>query len=251
MSETMDTTDITVTDEAGIRHVRLTRPAKRNALTRAMYEQLAAALREADADASIGAVLISGEGHAFCAGNDLVDFLANPPKGEDSAVFRFLMSLIEVRVPIVAAVHGQAVGIGATMLLHCDFAVADETAVLSYPFVPLGLVPEAGSSLLLPQIAGSKLAARLLYLGEPIGAREALEAGLVTSVVAPGEQLDAARHLAGKVAALPRDAVRSTRALIRGPEETTVERIRREAAVFVERLGSPEFAEQAQRFLGR
>jgi len=243
--------DIEVSDAGGVRHIRLNRPAKRNALTQAMYEELTSALRRADADESIGAVLISGEGHGFCAGNDLVDFISSPPTGEDSAVFRFLMALIEVRVPLVAAVHGQAVGIGATMLMHCDFAVADETAVLSYPFVPLGLVPEAGSSLLLPRIAGPKLAARLLYLGEPIGAREAFDAGLLTSVVAPGEHLDAAKHLAGRVAALPREAVRASRALIHGPEETTVERIRREAVIFVERLNSPEFAEQARRILSR
>src|SRR5690606_18083355 len=132
------------------------------------------------------------------------------------------------------AVHGHAVGIGATMLLHCDFAVADKTAVLSFPFVRLGVVPEAASSLLLPRAVGPKLAASLLLMGEPLGAAAALEVGLLTSVVEPGHAPAAARAIAAKLAALPREAVRATRRLLHAPEETTRERIDREAAIFAE-----------------
>jgi enoyl-CoA hydratase/carnithine racemase len=244
--------DIEVSESGpGIRRIVLNRPDKRNALTGAMYASLEQALREADADPTVNAVVLSGEGRGFCAGNDLVDFLEDPPRGEESPVFRFIGALIDVKVPLIAAVHGNAVGIGATMLLHCDFAVADETAVLSYPFVGLGVVPEAASSMLLPRTAGSKLAARLLLAAEPLPAAAALSAGLLTSVVPADEHVPAALEVAARVAALPREAVRATRGLLHAADETPVERVRREAAMFVERLGSPEFAELARRALGR
>ncbi len=238
-------------DDPRIRRIVLNRPEKRNALTREMYSALSDAIRDADADPAVAAVIISGAGKGFCAGNDLVDFLEDPPTGEDSPVFRFLTTLVEVRVPLIAAVHGSCVGIGATMLLHCDFAVADETAVLSYPFVALGVVPEAASSLLLPRIAGARLAAELLLLGRPIAAHAALDAGLLTSVAPAGGHLDAAAAIAARLAELPREAVRATRGLLHAAEEPTADRFRREAALFVERLGSPEFAELARRALGR
>jgi len=250
-SSTGDDALVRIETSGATRRIVLARPDKRNALTRAMYETLCTAIREADADPGIAAVVISGEGRSFCAGNDLVDFLHDPPTGEDSSVFRFLRALVEVRVPLIAAIHGDCVGIGATMLLHCDFAVADETAVLSYPFVSLGVVPEAASSLLLPRVAGTRLAADLLLLGRPASARAALEAGLLTNVVPAGGHVDAALALANRLAALPREAVRATRALLHAPEETTSERMRREAAIFVELLGLPEFAELASRALGR
>jgi len=242
---------VRVETSGAIQRIILDRPAKRNALTSGMYETLSRAIRGADADPSIAAVVISGEGMAFCAGNDLVEFLQDPPTGEDSSVFRFLRTLVEVEVPLIAAVHGDCVGIGATMLLHCDFAVADESAVLSFPFVALGVVPEAASSLLLPRVAGTRLAADLLLLGQPLSARGALESGLLTNVVPVGRHVDAALALARRLAALPREAVRATRRLLHAPEEPVLERMRREAAVFVERLGSPEFAELAERALGR
>jgi len=233
------------------RLLRFNRPEKRNAVTASMYEELDRQLREADADAAIAAVVLTGEGAAFTAGNDLEDFLDSPPIGADAPVLRFLRSLVEVEVPIIAAVHGHAVGIGTTMLLHCDFAVADESAVLSLPFVRLGLVPEAASSLLLPRAVGPKLAASLLLTGEPLAAAAALEVGLLTSVVAPGHALDAALAIATKLGALPREAVRATRRLLHGPEEPTLARIEREATVFAERLGSAEFRALAERVLER
>jgi len=242
---------VRISTSGATRLIVLDRPDKRNALTRAMYATLSEAIREADADESIASVVLSGEGKGFCAGNDLVDFLEDPPTGEDSSVFRFLRTLIEVRVPLIAAVHGDCVGIGATMLLHCDFVVADESAVLSFPFVALGLVPEAASSLLLPRIAGQRLAAELLLLGQPVASRAALEAGLLTNVVPAGGQVHAALALASRLAALPREAVRATRGLLHTPDEAPADRMRREADLFVERLASPEFAELAKRALGR
>jgi len=242
---------VRVSTSGATRRIVLDRPDKRNALTRAMYAALADAIREADADDDIAAVVLSGEGSGFCAGNDLVDFVEDPPTDQDSPVFRFLRTLVEVRVPLIAAVHGNCVGIGATMLLHCDFAVADESAVLSFPFVRLGVVPEAASSLLLPRIAGQRLAADLLLLGQPVAARAALEAGLLTNVVPAGGHVEAALVLAERLAALPREAVRATRALLHAPDEPPVDRMGREAAIFIERLRSPEFAELARRALGR
>ncbi len=233
------------------RRIVLNRPEKRNALTRDMYSALSDAIREADADETVTSVIISGAGKGFCAGNDLADFLEDPPTGEDSPVFRFLTTLLEVRVPLIAAVHGNCVGIGATMLLHCDFAVADETAVLSFPFVALGVVPEAASSLLLPRVAGSRLAAELLLLGSPIAANAALDAGLLTGIAPAGGHVDAANAIADRLAGLPREAVRATRALLHAADESPADRMRREAALFVERLASPEFAELALRVLGR
>jgi len=242
---------VEVRAEGAIRRIVLNRPEKRNALTREMYAALAEAIREADADPSVAAVLLSGAGKGFCAGNDLVDFLEEPPSGEDSSVFRFLRALVEVQVPLVAAVHGNCIGIGATMLLHCDLVVADATTVLSFPFVALGVVPEAASSLLLPSVAGARRAAELLLLGEPVDADAALDAGLLTRVVPAGEQVDAALAIAERLAGLPREALRATRGLLHAPAEPVGERLRREAALFVERLASPEFAELARRALGR
>lgn len=246
-----DGTEILVETAGTTRILRFNRPEKRNAFTTAMYATLTEQLRIADADPEITSVVVLGEGAAFTAGNDLVDFLAEPPTGMDAPVMQFLLALTEVEVPLIAAVHGHAVGIGATMLLHCDFAVADETAVLSFPFVRLGLVPEAASSLLLPRAVGPKLAASLLLTGEPLAAGAALEAGILTSVVAPGRAADAAMGIAAKLAALPREAVRASRRLLHAPEETTRERLEREAAIFIERLGSADFHAIAATILGR
>ncbi|HWL59407.1 MAG TPA: enoyl-CoA hydratase-related protein [Microbacteriaceae bacterium] len=233
------------------RHLRLNRPDKRNAVSSGMYVTLESELRVADIDDSVTSVIISGEGSDFTAGNDLADFLDDPPLGPDAPVLRFLAALTEVGVPLIAAVHGHAVGIGATMLLHCDFAVADRTAVLSFPFVRLGVVPEAASSLLLPRAVGPKLAASLLLTGEPLAAAAALEVGLLTSVVQPGHAPAAAMAIAERLAALPREAVRATRRLLHAPEETTRERLDREAVVFAERLRSPEFRTLAAKVLGQ
>src|SRR5579863_504073 len=164
---------VVVTREAGVCEVRLNRPEKRNAITVAMYEALGSALQGAQTDAAVHAVLLSGEGASFCAGNDLNDFLNSPAIGADHPVLIFLRQLVSCDKPLLAAVHGQTVGIGVTMLLHCDLVLAARDAQLSMPFVALGLVPEAGSSLLLPRLIGQQRAAQLLLLGRPLDAASA------------------------------------------------------------------------------
>lgn len=241
---------VEVDSEGGVRRLRLRRPGKLNALTGAMYTVLADGLREADADPTVGAVLVTGEGRAFCAGNDLADFLGDPPTGPDSPVLAFLDALMTVRVPVVVAVQGDAVGIGTTMLLHADVVVADATARFALPFVALGLVPEAASSLLLPRVVGPRLAARMLLTGDRIGAEEALAAGLVTEVVAAGAHEEAAAGWARRLADAPRESVRTTRALLHRLDGSPLERSHEEAALFAERLSSPEFREAARRLLG-
>ena len=245
MSETATATDHVAVEDAGggVRHLVLDRPAKKNAITRAMYARLADALAEAADDGDVRAVVLSGRGGVFTGGNDLSDFAQGPPTGPDSPVFRFLAAAVAFPKPLVAAVAGPAVGIGTTILLHCDLAYADVDAVFRMPFVDLGLVPEAASSLLLPQIAGPARAAELLMFGEPFTAETAREVGLVNAVVGGGvvdHALDRARALAEK----PPEAVRLTKALLRRASAGAVEEtMAHEGELFVERLGSPEAAE--------
>src|SRR5256885_9931005 len=167
----------------GVCEVRFNRPEKRNAITFAMYEALYRGLREAQADAAVRVVLLGGEGAGFCAGNDLNDFLTGPPFSAEHPVMGFLHTLATFEKPLLAAIHGQTVGIGVTLLLHCDLVVAARTAQLSMPFVALGLVPEAASSLLLPRLVGQQRAAELLLLGKPFDAATAERLGLVNRVV--------------------------------------------------------------------
>src|SRR3954447_25550769 len=167
--------------------ISLARPERRNAITVAMYSALAEAVEQAAADPSVRVITFDGEGQDFAAGNDLADFLnAAPRDGEEIPVWRLLRALATCETPMVAAVHGNCVGIGTTMLLHCDLVIADETARFSLPFVDLGLVPEAASTLLLPRLAGRRRAARYLLLGEPFGTDEALAIGLVSHRAASG-----------------------------------------------------------------
>lgn len=229
--------------EAGVLHLVLDRPEKKNALTRAMYGRLADALTEAADDPAVRAVVLSGSGGVFTAGNDLGDFMQEPPTGPDSPVFRFLSAAVGFPKPLVAAVEGPAIGIGTTILLHCDLAYAAPTAVFKLPFVDLGLVPEAASSLLLPRLVGPVRAAEMLLFGEPFSAEAAYEVGLVNAVVADGvvsHALDRARALAQK----PPAAVRQTKALLRRATADAVgETMAHEGRLFVERLGSPEAQE--------
>src|SRR5690606_16632395 len=198
-----------------ILHLELNRPDKKNALTVEMYEALVDQLQGADRDAQVRVVLITGAGDAFSAGNDLRDFLERPPTDESSPVHRFLQSLIDLEIPVVAAVQGVAVGIGTTLLLHCDLVYAARNARVHLPFTSLGLVPEAGSSLLLPQRIGYARAAEMLLLGEPLAAEDALTFGFVSAVfddeVLQREALSRAERLAG----LPPESVRTTKALMR------------------------------------
>jgi enoyl-CoA hydratase/carnithine racemase len=242
---------VIVSTAAQITEVRLNRPEKRNAITFAMYEALAAALAAAQADAAVRALLFSGEGAGFCAGNDLNDFLSGPQFTPQHPVLAFLRSLATFDKPLLAAVHGQTVGIGVTMLLHCDLVIAARGTQLSLPFVPLGLVPEAASSLLLPRLIGQQRAAELLFLGQPFDAERAVQLGLVNRIVEEGELAGAARALAGAVAQQPVEALRATRRLLRGDSSEILARIDAEARIFGSRLSSEEFRAAVRAILSR
>jgi enoyl-CoA hydratase/carnithine racemase len=230
---------VSVTDRDGVRHVVLDRADKKNALTVAMYAALADAIVSASKD-DVGAVLISARGSVFTAGNDLRDFLDQPPHGDDAPVFHFLQGLMQTDVPIVASVRGAAVGIGTTMLLHCDVVYAAPNANFRVPFVDLGLVPEAASSVLLPRRIGRARTGAAIFLGEPIDAQTALTAGLISAIVAD-EELDAKAEAAARaIAAKPREAVRETKRLMNYDREANLETMRREGVAFRERLASDE-----------
>ncbi len=230
--------------------IEIARPEKKNALTLAMYAAMAEALAAAEADPGVRVALIHGARDCFTAGNDLKDFLERPPHSEDSPTFRFLRGVSSFAKPLIAAVNGVAVGIGTTMLLHCDLVYAAPGARFQLPFVTLGLVPEAGSSFLLPYIAGYQRAAELLLLGQPFDARKAHAAGFVTEVIPEDELLEYARDAALGVAALPPAAVRHAKALMKKRfAARTAEAMAEEGAVFRERLASPEAKEAMTAFL--
>jgi enoyl-CoA hydratase/carnithine racemase len=222
--------------------IMLARPERRNAITVAMYAALAGAIESAANDAAIRLITIEGQGEDFTAGNDLGDFLqAMPGPGEDIPVWRLLRALARNQVPIIAAVHGNAVGIGTTMLFHCDFVLAEEGSRFVMPFVDLGLVPEAASSLLFPRLAGRRRAARYLLLGEPFGAAEALEMGLASHVVPHGQLKPALAGLVEALLAKPPEALRQTQRLLRNEDrEEILQRMELENGHFAERLQSDE-----------
>jgi enoyl-CoA hydratase/carnithine racemase len=242
---------VLVENAAGVCHLRLNRPDKRNAITLAMYAALEAALEAAAADDSVRALLLSGAGAGFCAGNDLHDFINGPNFSASHPVLGFLRWLVKLQKPLVAAVHGQTVGIGVTMLLHCDLVVAADSTRFSMPFVSLGLVPEAASSLLLPQRLGPQRAAELLLLGTPFDAPTAQSLGLVNRVVAEAAALGEARTIAASLAAQPPEALRATRRLLRGDPAAALARIDAEADIFGAQLKSDEFRNAVQAFLAR
>ncbi|HWJ39127.1 MAG TPA: enoyl-CoA hydratase-related protein [Sphingomicrobium sp.] len=222
--------------------ITLARPERRNAITVAMYSALADAIEAASGDPGVRAITLKGEGQDFAAGNDLADFLEAAPRlDEEIPVWRLLRALATCETPILAAVHGNCVGIGTTMLLHCDLVIADESARFSMPFVDLALVPEAASSLLLPRLAGRRRAARYLLLGEPFGADEAEAIGLVSHRAAAGELDEKLERLVGVLLAKPAEALRETQRLLRhGSREEILQRMQLESSVFAERLASPE-----------
>ncbi len=235
----------------GAMHIRMDRAAKRNALNRTMYEAMAGALAEAEEDASIRAVLFSGEGGTFCGGNDMNDFVAHTPHEADRPAFGFIQALCDASKVLVAAVQGPAVGIGSTMLLHCDLVVAGHSALLSMPFIKLGLVPEAASSLLLPRAVGHRRAAEMLLLGEPVDAQTALRWGLVNQVVDDAVLLDAALGLVARVISRPATALLMTKRLLRGDPASLAQRVREEGVMFSSQLQSPEFQQAASAFLNK
>lgn len=226
----------------GVLSITLSRPERRNAITVDMYAALADAIESAAGDAEVRIITIRGEGEDFAAGNDLADFLnALPRDTTEIPVWRFLRALACCEVPIVAAVHGNCVGIGTTMLLHCDLVVAEDNARFSLPFVDLALVPEAASSLLLPRLAGQRHASRLLLLCEPVGAEEARELGIVSHVVTAGTSEEALKDIVGRLLAKPAEALRITRGLLRlGTQAEILDRMQVESDQFAERLASQE-----------
>ena len=233
-----------------ILHLQINRPEKKNALTQAMYSAMSDAIAQAEGDATVRVILISGHEGAFTAGNDIADFVQSPPAGEDSPVFRFLRTISTAKKPIVAAVNGVAVGIGTTMLLHCDLVYAGHGARFQLPFVNLGLVPEAGSSLILPQMIGHRRAAELLLLGDPFNAETAQEVGIVNSVVADGDVLATALHAAAQLAAKPPHALRLSKQLLKQHSSAAVQAaMTEEGAHFATLLTSPEATEALQAFL--
>jgi len=228
----------------GVLSLTLARPERRNAITVAMYSALADAIESAADNAAIRLITIEGQGEDFTAGNDLGDFLQAMPRpgsAEDIPVWRLLRALAKNQVPIIAAVHGNAVGIGTTMLFHCDFVLAEEGCRFVMPFVDLGLVPEAASSLIFPRLAGRRRAARHLLLGEPFGAQEAFDMGLASHVVPTGELKSALGDLVAALLAKPPEALRQTQALLRREDTNAVlERMELENGHFAERLQSDE-----------
>lgn len=237
----------------GVATIEIARPEKKNALTQAMYQAMADAINAAREDAAVRAVLITGQPGVFTSGNDIEDFMQRPPgqgsDGLDSPVFRFMRALLECDKPVVAAVTGAAIGIGTTMLLHCDFVYVSDEARLAMPFVGLGLVPEYASSLLVPQLMGQRRAAEKLLLAEPFGAEQAVECGLANAVLPAAEVVNHARRVAERFNALPPGAVREAKALMRGPQrEQVLATIQTEGAIFARRLRSPEAMEAFQAF---
>ncbi len=234
----------------GVLHVEFNRLEKKNAITVAMYRQLAEAFARAHADAKVRAVLVSGKPKAFTAGNDLNDFLADPPQSESHPVFAFLCALKDCGKPIVAAVSGPAVGIGTTMLLHCDLVYCAPETIFQLPFVNLALCPEAGSSYLLARLAGYARAAELLMLGNPFNAAKAQEIGLVNAIVPLDRLMGTAQAAAKALARKPPASLQATRALMRGALMAGLETaMAAEARVFRERLSSPEAKEAFSAFL--
>jgi enoyl-CoA hydratase/carnithine racemase len=235
-----------------VARVRFDRPDKKNAITAEMYVQLAEALAAADADRAVRAILLHGTAECFTAGNDVADFLERPPSGEGSPTWRLLEVFPKVAKPVVAAVGGPAVGIGATMLLHCDLVYAAPNARFQFPFVHLGIVPEFGSTYLLPLYAGYQRAARMLLLGQPFDAQQAREAGIVSDVVPQESLLDTAEKAAAALAAQPAESIRLTKQLMRKRHASTVaEVIAEEGRLFRERLQSPEAKQALHAFLDK
>jgi enoyl-CoA hydratase/carnithine racemase len=213
-----------------------------------MYNQLREALVAADADQSVNAILLTGAGNAFSAGNDLEDFMKSPPESVDAPPFRFLNALAHLEKPVVAAVNGIAVGIGATLLFHCDLVFAQDSARFSFPFVALGLVPEGASSLLLPQLVGHQRASEILLFGDPLSATEAQAMGLVNRVISDRPVLDYALAQAIRLTQLPAGAVRRTKALLKHTDEV-VARIELEGEAFAVRAKSSAAQEAFAAFL--
>jgi enoyl-CoA hydratase/carnithine racemase len=234
----------------GIVEVTIDRPDKKNALDQPMYRALAGVFDRAAADPALRVVLLTGSNGVFCAGNDIADF-AGPHGPDTSQTERLIESVLRFTKPVVAAIDGLAVGIGTTILLHCDLVFATASARFILPFVELGLVPEFASSLLLPRLMGLQRASEILLLGDPLSAAAAREAGLVNRIVADADLLPAARDACRRLAAKPPEALAIARRLLRGDPDAAIARAREEATLFATRLASPEARAAFAAFLSR
>jgi enoyl-CoA hydratase/carnithine racemase len=242
--------DILQHTEAGVMTLTLNRVDKKNSLTVAMYAALADALEQAAQDAAVRAVVLQGHATVFSAGNDIGDFLNNPPASSTSPVHRFLHGISSFPKPLVAAVCGPAVGVGTTMLFHCDLVYAGDNAAFSMPFVNLGLCPEAASSLLVPQMMGYHRAAEALLLGEPFMAEAALEVGLVNRIVPPTEANGVAQTQARKLAAKPLGSLVQTKRLMKMGQAAAVrQQMAEEGAQFARMLTEPAAREAFSAFM--
>ncbi len=230
--------------------IAFNRPQKKNAITAAMYQSAADALREANANDTVRVIVITGDGGCFTAGNDLEDFLQCPPQGENSPVTQYMNALRTTSVPVIAAVPGLAIGIGTTLLMHCDLVYATQEAKFAMPFTQLGLCPEFASSVLLPRIAGYQRAAEKLLLGEPFDAAEAEKMGLVNRVLPAAELMPFVQAQAAKLAALPSESLRVTKQLMRADLQTPVAAaMLTELQHFTRMLSGPDAKEAFTAFL--
>jgi enoyl-CoA hydratase/carnithine racemase len=246
------TQDILVHTEDRVMSLTFNRLERKNSITAAMYRALADALDSAAADAAVRVVLLQGHETIFSAGNDIGDFLNQSPAGEDSPVFRFLHGIASFPKPLLAAVCGPAVGVGTTMLFHCDLVYAGDNAAFSMPFVNLGLCPEAASSLLVPRMMGYHRAAEALLLGEPFMAEAALEVGLVNRVLPPTETNAVAQSVARKLAAKPPSSVMETKRLMKkGQQAQVLAQMDEEGASFRRMLGEPAAREAFGAFMAK
>ena len=242
--------DILIHAERGVLTLTLNRLERKNSITVAMYAAMADALAAADANPDIRAVVIQGHETVFSAGNDIGDFLNRPPSGGESPAFRFLRGIAVFAKPLVAAVCGPAVGIGTTMLLHCDLVYAGDNAAFSMPFVNLGVCPEAASSLLVPQMLGYHRAAEALLLGEPFMAEAALEVGLVNRIVPPTEANNVAQAAAHKLALKPTASLIETKRLMKkGQQQLVLRQMEEEGVSFSRMLGEPAAREAFGAFM--
>jgi enoyl-CoA hydratase/carnithine racemase len=233
----------------GVATIEIARPEKKNAITGAMYLQMADALNAATADNAVRAVLITGQPGIFTSGNDIEDFMQRPPGNAEVPSIVFMKALIGCDKPVVAAVTGAAIGIGTTLLLHCDFVYVSDEARLAMPFVSLGLVPEFASSLIVPQLMGNARAAEKLLLGDPFTGADAVECGIANAVLPAGEVVNHARRIAERFNALPPGAVRASKTLMRrARSQATLETIAVESEIFAKRLRSPEAQEAFSAF---
>lgn len=233
----------------GVASIEIARPEKKNALTRAMYQEMADTLVAVNSDKTVRAVLIQGQPNIFTSGNDIEDFMSSPPRDEEAPVFQFMRALVGCEKPVIAAVNGAAIGIGTTLLLHCDLVYVADDARLAMPFVGLGLVPEFASSLIVPRLLGHAKAAEKLLLGDPFTGVDAAECGIANAVLPATEVVNHARRVAERFNTLAPSAVRESKRLMRRHSaELVQETIKVEAEIFSARLRSPEAMEAFQAF---